>query len=220
MRVLVLGLYTEGPTDERFLPPLIRRTAEGVLAKYDGGDAWDDTLILPIRPTAKQQRQNGAQKLLSAATNACGCHMLIVHADADGPTPDRARAERFDPGLELVKQAGESVCQDLLPIIPVQEIEAWLLADKEILLKKLGANKDATVPNIPSLQRLEAMANPKEHLDRVIEAVNGLKGRITCSDLYEPLGEMVRLEKLEALPSYKAFLNDFISVLIKLKVIS
>jgi hypothetical protein len=171
MRVLVLGLYAEGSTDERFLSPVIRRTTEELLAKYDGGSSWDEALIMPIKLSSKQ-RANRAQSILTAAGKAQGCHILIVHADADGPTHKKALAERFTPGFMLVKQADENVCQDLLPIIPVQEIEAWLLADKETLLKELRTSQSANTIGIPPLQRIESTARPKEQLDRIIQVIN------------------------------------------------
>jgi hypothetical protein len=48
MRVLVLGLYAEGSTGERFLEPVIRRTTEDLLAAYDGG--WSPTPVLEQKP--------------------------------------------------------------------------------------------------------------------------------------------------------------------------
>lgn len=34
MNTLVMGLYVEGPTDDRFLPVIIQRTAEHILLTY------------------------------------------------------------------------------------------------------------------------------------------------------------------------------------------
>lgn len=220
MRVLVLGLYAEGSTDERFLEPIIRRTTEELLAANDGGNAWDEAIIMLIRLSA-EQRVSRAQSILAAAEKAQGCHLLIVHADADGPTPDKALAERFQPGLMLVKQAGTNVCQDLLPIIPIQEIEAWLLADREILLKELKTNQGTRIPGIPPAQRIENTARPKEQLDNIIRVVNSTQGwSISRKELYEPLGETVRLEKLAALSAYRQFTVDLTEALTNLSVIS
>ncbi len=35
MSMLVLGLYAEGSTDHDFLPPVIQKTAERILAEHD-----------------------------------------------------------------------------------------------------------------------------------------------------------------------------------------
>lgn len=220
MRVLVLGLYAEGSTDERFLSPVIRRTTEEILANYDGGNMWDEAIIMRIRLNTGQY-VNRAQSILAAAAEAQGCHILIVHADADGPTPDRALAERFQPGLVLVKQAGKKVCQDLLPVIPIQEIEAWLLVDRETLLKELKVNQNTRISGIPPVQRIESTARPKEELDRIIRAINNAQGRaIGRKELYEPLGETVRLERLAALSAYNRFITDLTEALTNLGIIS
>ena len=34
MNMLVMGLYVEGPTDDRFLPVIIQRAAEKLLLQY------------------------------------------------------------------------------------------------------------------------------------------------------------------------------------------
>jgi len=45
MNTLVMGLYVEGPTDDRFLPVIIQRTAEHILLTYDRAEV---TVLEPI----------------------------------------------------------------------------------------------------------------------------------------------------------------------------
>ena len=132
MRVLVLGFYAEGSTDYDFLPPIILRTAEKILAQYERS-VMDEAVVSPIR-LAADQKKDRAESILLATQEACGYHALIVHSDADDPEPDKARVERIEPGFERVRQTDENVCRGLVPIIPVQAIEAWMLADYELLL--------------------------------------------------------------------------------------
>ena len=220
MSKLVLGLYVEGSTDRRFLQPVIERIATEILAKNGRGDVWDDTIILPIEPIVRK-RESQARKILAAATEACGCYLLIIHTDADGPTAAEARKDRFNPGLELVRQAGGRVCQDVLPIIPIQEIEAWLLADREALLKALETNKSVAKLGIPPIRKIESTAQPKERLEDIIRIANQFgRYQINRDDLYEPLGETVRLEKLSTLSAYQQFISDLTDALTKLGIIS
>lgn len=223
MRVLVLGLYSEGSTDERFLSPLLRRTTEELLAQDGGGNAWDEAIIVPIN-VSSEQHTHREQSILAAAEKAQGCHLLIVHADADGPTPERALAERFQPGLMLVKQTSKNSCRDLLPIISVQEVEAWLLADKQALFTELNMNpnpQNARVLGIPPLHHIENTARPKEQLDRIIRVANTARGReISRQDLYEPLGEAVRLDQLAKLSAYRQFTADLTAALADLGILS
>ena len=48
MKMLLLALYAEGSTDARFLPPIIRRTAERIIAQH-GQDFVDvsEPMIVP-----------------------------------------------------------------------------------------------------------------------------------------------------------------------------
>lgn len=45
MTMLVMGLYVEGPTDNRFLPVIIQRTAEHILLQCDRAEV---TVLEPI----------------------------------------------------------------------------------------------------------------------------------------------------------------------------
>ncbi len=219
MRVLVFGLYFEGSTDEVFLPPVIRRATLEILARHQRADVWNDIIIMPVKP---QKHGSQAQKILAAAIEAQGYHLLIVHTDADGPVSAQARTHQFEPGLELVRQAVDVACQDLLPVIPIQEIEAWLLADREALLKELGANQSVRELGIPPIQQIEAIAQPKERLESIIRLANQSRSRrrsIRREDLYEPLGEIVRLEKLAMLSAYNQFVVDLTEALTRLGVI-
>lgn len=123
---LLLALYAEGPSDNRFLPPIIQGTAQDITAQHGPIDVLDLTIISKKQGTREEC-------ILRAAREACGCHALIVHSDADDGTPDRAYEERILPGFNLVSQSIEKVCKDLIPIIPVQMIEAWMLADHNAL---------------------------------------------------------------------------------------
>ena len=130
MKMLILALYPEGSTDARFLPPIIQRTAERIITQYGHNDV--DVSKLVIVPRQHDQRRE--ECILSAVRHACrSCHALIVHADADNRTPDRALSERIQPGFDLVSCSNEDVCKHLIPVIPVRMIEAWMLADHNAL---------------------------------------------------------------------------------------
>jgi hypothetical protein len=220
MSALVFGLYFEGSTDKAFLPPVIRRITLEVLAHYQRADVWNDIITIPVKP---QNHGDLDKKILAAATEALGYHLLIVHGDADDLTADEAREQRFKPGLELVRQAGNGACQDLLPIIPIRAIEAWLMADNDALLSALGINKSASDLGIPHLHKIESTAKPKERLENIIRLVNQSRPRrrpIRRDDLYEPLGEAVRLSKLAHLSAYNQFTADLTEALTNLGVIS
>lgn len=222
MDQLLLGLFAEGTTDDRFLPPIIYRTSVQILTGHGRDNEWDEILIKPIKLTVKQ-RENRTQSILEAAARAHDYHLLIIHADADDPTPHKARRERIDPGLELVRQARRNVCKELLPIIPIQAIESWMFADHQALLKKLGIDKKVAGVDLPKGQRIEAIAKPKMRLKKILEEVNSTRSqrqRVDLDELYAPLGDAIDLEKLKLLSSYKDFIKDLTNAFTSLGIIS
>jgi hypothetical protein len=166
MKMLLLALYAEGSTDARFLPPIIRRTAEKIIAQHGQGFAdVSEPMIVP-----KQQDRRREDGILSAAYHVYGYHVLIVHSDADDRTPDRALSERIQPGFKLVSRTNGEVCKHLIPVIPVQMIEAWMLADHNALRTIIETDmspKNLGLPSKPA--EVERDANPKRTLNEVIQ---------------------------------------------------
>ncbi|MDM8549288.1 hypothetical protein QUF72_04385 [Desulfobacterales bacterium HSG2] len=117
--------------------------------------------------------QTRAECILKVARQASGYHALIVHADADHPTADRAMNERISPGFDLVfkeKDEGD-VCSQLVPIIPIRMTEA-MLADIEALQRVIGTELDADGMGVPKKHReIEADADPKQRLREAIKKV-------------------------------------------------
>jgi len=108
--VLVLGLFVEGATDDDFLPPVIRRTTEQILAQHGQSGTYEAS-VLVIQLTTNQKKDR-AESILQAACDAYGYHALIVHSDADAPIPNKAILERIEPGFKLVRETSEKACRD------------------------------------------------------------------------------------------------------------
>jgi hypothetical protein len=220
MKALVLALYAEGPTDTRFLPPIIQRTAERIIAQY-GQDIID---VLEPVIVAKQQAKRREECILGAAREACGYHALIVHSDADHRLPDLARSQRIQPGFDRVSQSNEKICKHLIPIIPVQMIEAWMLADHTALRETIGTDispEKLGLPSRPALVELDA--NPKQTLKDVIQrSLSGCpnrRRRIDFNTRQETLGRRINLDTLNAVPSYRDFVLDLKKTLAEINFI-
>jgi hypothetical protein len=97
--------------------------------------------------------QKGCNQLLAFAE--LGCRHFVVCHDADGadPAPHHAQV-----AARIVKPAG--VADRCCIVIPVQELEAWLLADIEAVsnLFDWQPHPIANPENVPS---------PKEHLEKL-----------------------------------------------------
>ena len=62
-------------------------------------------------------------------------------------------------------------------VVPVRMQEAWLLID-EAALRKAAGNPNGTQPlAMPDGQKLEALADPKQHLRDLLRQASGLRGR-------------------------------------------
>jgi hypothetical protein len=220
MTTLVLAFYAEGRTDERFLPIVIQRTVEQILAQR-GRMAVDVLEPVVLNHTIDRKFQKREERILEAARRSAGYHALIVHADADHPTPNQAMDERIRPGFERVYKAKERVCDKLLPIIPVQMTEAWMLIDSEALRSVIGTNIEAQALGLPTrAQQVESDRDPKQTLIQAIQ--NAIadrprrRRRINLGTVYEPLARLINLERLSAVPAYQQFVSDMTETLIAL----
>ena len=217
MNTLVIGLYTEGETDERFLLNLIPRILEKIIEEREA--SLD---IFPLFPIKVPKNGDRAKEIMLAAQSAEGYAILIVHSDADAETDERAFNERIKPGLDLVKNTqDEALCKDVVAIIPVQMIEAWMLADIELLIKQLGSTKTRQELDLMfPLKYLEKMADPKSKINQIIRMafkdLPARKRRVNIGSLYSPLGQQIKLDILEQLPSYLKFKENLTEALIRL----
>jgi hypothetical protein len=220
MSVLVVALYAEGSTDDRFLPPIIQRTAESIIAQY-GQNVVDvlEPVIVPSQP-----HQHREECILSAACYAHGYHALIVHSDADDRTPDRALLERIQPGFDLVARTDQEACKHLIPVIPVQMIEAWMLADHSALCEVIGTNLSPQILGLPSRSaEVERDANPKQTLKEVIQKALShrpqRRRQLDFTTRQESLARRINLNTLYSVPSYREFFINFKKTLAELNFI-
>lgn len=220
MNVLVLGLYAEGRTDDRFLPIMIQRTSELILAQHDQANIEALEPVVIKKSPGISSRIEG---ILQAAQEAVEYHALVVHSDADNRTHKQTKKVLFDPGYELVQRTVGNLCKNLLPIIPVRMVEAWMLADCEKLREILGtslATQDLGLHRRP--RQVELYRDPKETLKQVVQKSYpnhpGQWGRIIGS-LYDELASEIRLERLSEVSAYRQFKEDLIATLKKLNFI-
>ena len=220
MMRLALALYAEGNTDDLFLPLIIQRTSKRILAEY-GQSRVDVASVKPIKLIEKKRSRD--ENILQAAKQAIRYQALIVHSDADHPSPEKALLERILPGFNLVQRSRGSVCEKLLPIVPIQAIEAWMLSDQEILRAEIRTGMTAYELGIPEkAKQVELISKPKLKLNEAVSKVNRQlrpNQRIDVYELYEPLGKKIRLERLSQLTAYQQFVDDLTVTLKKLNLI-
>jgi len=211
-----MSLYAEGPTDERFLPVVIRRTAVVILGRRS-------SVPVEVPPPTIVERDQFAEvvgqeeRVLCAARQAAEGHVLLVHADADDRSRSRAFAEKCAPGFERVADArlgGERVCAELVAVIPVRMTEAWMLADPEALADVLGGGLTPAQLELPDPpKRVESVHDPKATLHRLMREAQGRRRLRPIGVLYEPVATRVNLDRLGRVPAYAQFVKDLTSAL-------
>jgi hypothetical protein len=219
MKSLLLGLYAEGHSDYLFLPAVIQRTSRWLLEQHK----QMEVRTLPIKSIILNETGLGqAESIVQAACRAIDCHALIIHTDADHRTSEPALRERYQPGYQQVQQMREhreQICKHLLPLVPIQMTEAWMLADQETLLQRvIGTSMNAQSLGLPTRARqIEADADPKSTFNRVVQRAYQHRSRrhrqIDITPYYESLAQQIKLERLHFLPSYQQFVKDLTDTL-------
>lgn len=206
MKTLTMALFAEGTTDDRFLKFIIARTARHLLLNrgVSDVDVWDPT---PLQKS-KLDGDTLEEQILSAAKSVHGYHILFVHQDADARTTKTCFEDRILPGLQRIEMEQGEVCRNIVPVIPVRNIEAWLMADTNTLLKTVGTNltpKDLNLSDTPA--EVERLSDPKATFKNVITEISSKRrrGNINHGIYYEKLAQVIRIEALLRVPAFVEF---------------
>ena len=202
-RQIIIALATEGNTDILFLPSIIKRTFENIAL-----DSQQDLEIFdPVCFT--QEGNNIQEKALNSSAKAInsGASVLCFHADADSSTDNQAFKYRIDPAFAAIKTSSSDSAQ-LIAVVPIQMVEAWMLADKELFQRELGTNKNTKTLGVN--KNPESFSNPKLVIEDAIRTTKEylpkrLRYKLTIDELYSPIGQKINLSNLMQLSSYRRF---------------
>lgn len=99
--------------------------------------------------------------------------VVFVHRDADDPSDDQVRKE--------MSAACNTLADDLeavvVPVVPIHELEAWLLLDEQAIRAVVGRPSKKNVLELPKAARIEASSSPKEMLQAALLTASGTTGR-------------------------------------------
>ncbi|AUX35771.1 MULTISPECIES: DUF4276 family protein [Sorangium] len=157
-------LVCEG-TSDRGLVPHLEALCVRAGADEAAGDA-PDLGRLPQPPGKRIEEQ--ARTALKLAGNV---NLLFAHQDADAREPEEVR-QRIHERL-----AGLDGCPPHVCVIPVQEIEAWLLLDEAAIRMVAGNPRGQEELNLPPRRSIESTSKPKERLEAALAAASGKKGK-------------------------------------------
>lgn len=203
--IVIIGFATEGRTDIRFLGNVIERTFEDI--------AFECLKELEIHSVQHipTQKENFVAETVNAAkeSNKRGVMVLCVHTDADRRSDSAAFEERIAPAFQAVKNTDGEICKNLIPIVPIQMTEAWMLADPERLKEEIGTDK--SLLDLKLNRTPEDIADPKKvikdslHIAFEDQTRRKRKRSLGIAELYLPMGQKVDLQKLSRLSSYQKF---------------
>lgn len=105
---------------------------------------------------------------------------LFVHRDADSTDPTLRRKRIQDAAARVFD---EPVPFPIVPVVPVQEMEAWLLADEPRLRAVAGSPQGRPPLSLPRPGALESVSDPKGLLrDALRDAVPAGRQRKSFND--------------------------------------
>lgn len=206
MMQIFVGLIVEGTTDQRFLKPIVEKALNRIAYDCQGQVDIDVQIIECDRGSRFTDYVcNAAQK----GHQEYGITLLIVHCDADNHSANDAYQNKIIPAkTALDEQSNNSHCKNMAALVPIYETEAWMLADKPLLIKQIGTSKNEVELNIHG--NPETFNNPKERIEEAIRIgmagmPKKLKKSLSISDLYDYLGGAINIENLVPFISYQDF---------------
>lgn len=208
MAQIFAGFFAEGTTDYRFLIPIIEKTLTEIA--FDECNGQHDIVLMPLNIERTgldfgEQISNVAKKGITEF----GMTLLCVHLDADDEDANNAYSNRFEPAINIIRARDPNeYCQIIVAVVPIQETEAWMLADTELLKREIGTNLSET--DLGFHRPPQSIARPKEVIEealRIVQRVSGRRRRkdLTIADLYAPIGQKIETLSLEALSSFLEF---------------
>jgi hypothetical protein len=206
VRYLGLALFAEGPTDYRFLSPVLQRATvdlcRGAREEIEVGG------VLPLEIPSAVHAADPITRVLEAARAADGeFDVLFLHRDGAGD-PDGARAQWIEPAAERIAAELTAYRKETVAVVPVRKMEAWALADGDALRAAFSTRLADAQLGIPSQPReVERILDPKLALDQAYQAVVGSRRRARSAGaaFLEVIARQVRLEQLRLVPAFRRF---------------
>ncbi len=173
MNRLRFTLITDGSSDKALIP-IIHWLLSQNYPNIPVDGEWADLARLPSPP----------KKLAEKIVMGCclyPCDLLFVHRDAERELHD-VRAEEIRKAVEdargnLVVKQSEQLLPRYVCVIPIRMLETWLLFDINGIRKAAANPNGKSLIQLPALNRLELLPDPKKTLYQLLRSASGLNGR-------------------------------------------
>lgn len=219
---LFIGLAAEGSTDIRFLESIVRRSFERVVYEECEQDVDIDIFPLKVPKTGKSFPEFVAEAAKQGITTY-GVVIIVIHSDSDKDTLEERMEDKFKPALNYLETLpDEDYCKIITPVIPIRMIEAWMMADPELIIDEIGT--DMSSVQLGLNRSPETIADPKALISGAIaiaqERMPKKRRSLRIGDLYEIIGDRIDLKSLDRLSSYGVFIKAIRISLRKLHYLS
>ncbi|WP_223297730.1 DUF4276 family protein [Catenulispora acidiphila] len=198
-------LISEGPSDRWLLTGLLKRATEFMLQTSCRFAV--EVEVLPV--LADHQRPEHILDVLGREG-----HFDLVLYHHDGAPVASAKAK-----VEEVRDAVLSTrAEPVVPIVPLRETEAWLLADPKALASVLGLALPLVTARLPKRPKdAEAVLDPKALLNEIAWLGVRSGGRDRQRDrrpgMFADLADLIDLERLRKVPSFQRWWSDMANAL-------
>lgn len=195
MTDLEFALVREGPSDDGLIPHirelLIRAGARAVVG------------------AARQYTGSTQDRLAEVLQEPATPSLIFVHRDSDREDPCPRHREISDAARALG-------CQDrVVPVVPVQELEAWLVVDEALIRSVVGHPRGRSPLGLPPIRGVEKTTDPKGALQEAcLRASEKTGARRKKEKSQFGTRRATLLERLDIdgpvtrLPSWQRFVND------------
>lgn len=206
--ILQIGFTTEGTTDVRLLKNIIWKTFQAVAFECRTNiEVYEPELLVKNGDSFNEQ-------ILNLTIKHNYFHVICVHRDSDSPSMDNSIQNMINPSFEAVITHDGDNCKVLVPLIPVQMSEAWMLVNRELLKSKIGTNLSDQELGFPiRTKQIEGISDPKELINNAIRIARDSSSKrrrrnFTIANLYSPISQELEISDLEKLDSFKFFKDN------------
>mgnify|MGYP002336255235 CR=1 FL=1 len=169
MQQLTYTLVTDGSSD-RVLQQILTWLLHEHLSTRAIEGIWADlsAIRFPSKP--------GLANKIKTALLAYPCDLLFIHRDAENELPVN-RVKEIEDAITYLIDSGHQVPPSIC-VIPIRMQEAWLLFDKEAIFRAVGnPNEKRKTIQLPQINALENIPDPKRMLHEFLREASGLHGR-------------------------------------------
>jgi hypothetical protein len=208
MRYLSLALYAEGPTDDRFLSPLLQRLCIDICLSSPASVEVNE--VFPLDTPPGEMKSTREDRIVEAAKkHQGGWNILFIHSDGAND-PGSAARQQIEPALARLRETGLGNRRGV-PVVPVRETESWLLADGDTLREIFGtrlSNSELGLPANPAW--VESIGDPKRTIEEVFAKTGptGKRARAGAKAWFHQIGERIDLDQLRQVRSFRALETD------------